>query len=559
MNNKNVNQEQELNELRERVSFLELLLSNLPHDLVVFNDKHEYLFINEKAIRDPEIRNWMLNKTDFDYCEMRGLPAELARARRSFFEQVAQNKKAVVFEEQKSGEVISRNMYPIFEEQRLKYVLGYAFNVTQIQQLNDQLLSSHIALEHLNKKLKEDFERERLRVEFRRLIVNAADIEALCRDFTEEIRKSFNADYCLLRLYSSEFDRDKHFGFSYSNTSDEDKNNQIQELSAILDQMRNTAGSESKSYCPLNYGTFSGMAYAIRSGENAMQGCLLIGGLKEDETGWQSDFFQEISRLLAMRIVELRSILKIKQLNEELNRAVELRTSELLQLNRGLEMFVGTVSHDLKGPLRLMMNYLKLLNRHLKGTSDETVTEYLSFLSKSSSDLFNLVTALLQFSRAGNSMPDMKQIGLNEMLLDILRSMGLSVQDEHLSIQIRAEGEMRADPVLLRQVLVNLISNAVKFSGKQEKALIEIQAGPSGEQYQITVKDNGIGFDSKKAADLFQPFKRFHEAKDYDGNGMGLAIVHTIVKRHSGDIQCSSEPGKGTQFTLTFPLPAQQQ
>lgn len=548
------NQQQELKSLRERVTFLETLLNNVPHDLVVFNDKHEYLFINEKAIRDAEMRNWLLNKNDFDYCEKRGLPASIALSRRAVFEQAVQNKNAIVFEEQKSGEVVSRNMIPIYQEEKLKYVLGYAFNVTHFHQLNQQLLASHSALDTANKQLKSDFERERLRVRFRKLIVESPDVESLCRHFSEEIRISFNANYSLLRLYASEFDQEKHFGFSHSQCDESENARQLQELTQLLDQMRNTPGSEAKSYCPLVHGEFNGTAFAIRSGSNSMEGCLLIGNWEMDTTDWHNEFFQEVSQLLAMRIVELRSNQKIWQMNEELNKAVDRRTLELRQINRGLEMFVGAASHDLKAPLRQMMSYLKLIDRQLKDSANQELREYLDFVSKSSSDLFNLVNALLQFSRAGNNILQKKQIVLNEMLLDILRRMDLSAKDEQRTIEIRAEGEIWGDPILLRQVLINLISNAVKFSGKKDKAIIELSAGPMGDRYQIMVKDNGVGFDSKAAADLFQPFRRFHEARDFDGNGMGLAIVHSIVKRHSGEIHCSSEPGVGTCFTLTFPL-----
>jgi PAS domain S-box-containing protein len=243
---------------------------------------------------------------------------------------------------------------------------------------------------------------------------------------------------------------------------------------------------------------------------------------------------------------------KYRMLNEELEQRVRERTAELESANKELESFSYTVSHDLRAPLRAIDGFSLILIEEFLTSLPPDAQRYLNKVRQNTRHMSYLIDDLLNFSRMSRQ-PLNKQIVAPEPAvreaLDELRS-----EQEKRSVEIRI-GDLPvcyADPVLLKQVYVNLISNALKFTRKREKALIEIGSSWKDGQSVYFVQDNGVGFDMQYADSVFGVFQRLNNSDEYEGTGVGLAIVQRIIQRHGGKIWVDSAIDRGTTFFFTL-------
>jgi PAS domain S-box-containing protein len=243
---------------------------------------------------------------------------------------------------------------------------------------------------------------------------------------------------------------------------------------------------------------------------------------------------------------------KYRMLNEELEQRVRERTAELESANKELESFSYTVSHDLRAPLRAIDGFSLILIDEFLTSLPPDAQRYLNKVRQNTRHMSYLIDDLLNFSRMSRQ-PLNKQIVAPEPAvreaLDELRS-----EQEKRSVEIRI-GDLPvcyADPVLLKQVYVNLISNALKFTRKREKALIEIGSSWKDGQSVYFVQDNGVGFDMQYADSVFGVFQRLNNSDEYEGTGVGLAIVQRIIQRHGGKIWVDSAIDRGTTFFFTL-------
>jgi len=247
---------------------------------------------------------------------------------------------------------------------------------------------------------------------------------------------------------------------------------------------------------------------------------------------------------------------EIQEFNLKLENKVKVRTAELELANRELESFSYSISHDLRAPLRSINGFSQIiLEEHIKDLNDEVV-RYFDLIRKNSAMMGDLVDDLLNFSRLGRQPLSKVKTDPATIVKDVLESMQTEIAKRNIKVEVRKLPECKADPALLKQVFINLISNAIKFTRSKVDPKIEIGYMSNNQETGKTncyyIEDNGVGFDMKFYDKLFGVFQRFHRAEEYEGTGVGLAIVERIVAKHGGKIWAESVVGRGTTFYFTL-------
>ncbi len=252
-------------------------------------------------------------------------------------------------------------------------------------------------------------------------------------------------------------------------------------------------------------------------------------------------------------------VTKAKALNEELERRIRERTMQLekavtdLQAsNKNLEAFSYSVSHDLRAPLRGIDGFSQALLEDYHDSIDEQGREYLRRLRAAAQRMAELIDDLLQLSRVSLSPMNFEKVDLSRMANEIADELKKADPTAEVALEIEPGITGFGDARLLRIVMVNLLSNAWKFSGKTANPRIGFSESTDGESQTFTVRDNGVGFDVRYRDKLFQPFQRLHSSHDFPGTGIGLATVDRIVRRHGGTVRAESSPGVETRFSFTL-------
>nr|WP_160049104.1 PAS domain S-box protein [Natrialba sp. INN-245] len=225
---------------------------------------------------------------------------------------------------------------------------------------------------------------------------------------------------------------------------------------------------------------------------------------------------------------------------------------ELEESNERLEQFAYAASHDLQEPLRMVTSYLQLIEGRYADELDDDAEEFLEFAVDGAERMREMIDGLLAYSRVDTQGDSFEPIDLDAVLEDVLDDLQLKVDASGAAIDAEPLPQVLGDRSQLRQVIQNLLSNAIEYSG-DEPPTIEITAERDGDEWRITVDDDGIGIDPSKTDRIFQVFQRLHMADEHDGTGIGLALTRRIVERHGGRIWVDSEPDGGSTFFVTLP------
>jgi PAS domain S-box-containing protein len=245
---------------------------------------------------------------------------------------------------------------------------------------------------------------------------------------------------------------------------------------------------------------------------------------------------------------------QIRVLNAELEQRVVERTLELQIANKELQAFSYSVSHDLRAPLRHVIGFVAILQRDAKNSLSEKNLGSLTTISRAAQRMADLIDDLLAFARVGHAEMDKREVNLDELVQDVLGDFHEESKERSIAWEIGPLPAVLADRALLRMALVNLISNAVKFTGASVHAKIEIGCIPGGDDEKVVfIRDNGAGFDPKYAEKLFGVFQRLHSHEEFEGTGIGLANVQRIVQRHGGRIWAEGVVNGGATFYFSIP------
>lgn len=245
---------------------------------------------------------------------------------------------------------------------------------------------------------------------------------------------------------------------------------------------------------------------------------------------------------------------EIQTLNADLEHRVGDRTTQLNAANKELEAFSYSVSHDLRAPLRHISGFVELLQREAGTSLSEKSLRYLTTISQSAQRMGDLIDDLLTFSRIGKSELQKTDVSLDVLVRGVLGDFQMATKGRDILWDIHPLPVVQADPALMRLVLVNLMSNAVKFTSKREDAKIEIgsTSSPDGDTV-IFIRDNGAGFDPRYADKLFGVFQRLHSHDEFEGTGIGLANVQRIIHRHGGRVWAEGAVDGGATFSFSIP------
>jgi len=262
-----------------------------------------------------------------------------------------------------------------------------------------------------------------------------------------------------------------------------------------------------------------------------------------------------LARTAATAFETAALVTQLRRVNEELELRVRERTRDLEIANRDLEAFSYSVSHDLREPLRAVEGFCEMFRSEFGASVPEPGRRILQRIWSGASRMTQLVNDLLHFSRFSREPLHCLRVPLRELVLQTVARLKEPLGERQPSVQVGDLPDCFGDRSLLEQVLINLLSNAFKFSAGRDAARIDVGALRQGEDIVYYVRDNGVGFDMRYADRLFGVFQRLHPQEAFEGTGIGLSIVHRIITRHGGRVWADSRPNEGT--TLFFTLPAQ--
>jgi PAS domain S-box-containing protein len=263
-----------------------------------------------------------------------------------------------------------------------------------------------------------------------------------------------------------------------------------------------------------------------------------------DSTGKLIGFLKIAKDITAKRDAEEQ----IRKLNAELTERVE----ELGIVNRELESFSYSVSHDLRAPLRHVDGFARILKEEYSPNMPEDAIRYVDRVLEAATRMGQLIDDLLNLARIGRRELKRDEVQIASVVKQAIAELSLEAQERHIEWRIEPLPEMNCDAGLLKLVFINLLSNAVKFTRKQPLAVIEVGCQITDGLATIFVRDNGVGFDPRYADKLFGVFQRLHRQEDFEGTGVGLATVQRIIRRHGGEITVESQLNAGTTFLFTL-------
>jgi PAS domain S-box-containing protein len=257
----------------------------------------------------------------------------------------------------------------------------------------------------------------------------------------------------------------------------------------------------------------------------------------------------------AIRDISARKAVEaeIRGLNTELEQRVLARTIALVAANAELEAFSYSVSHDLRAPLRSIAAFSQILLNEYAAPLDAEGRRIMAIVLRNVKQMGTLIEDLLAFSRVSRASLDRRPVDMARLARGVAEELGAACPGRVIAIDVGPLADVPGDAGLLRQVWANLLGNAVKFTRPVEHATVEVRSERANGEFRFTVRDNGVGFDPAYLDKLFAPFSRLHATADFEGTGIGLAIVARIVARHGGRVWAEGAPGEGALFGFSIP------
>jgi signal transduction histidine kinase len=260
--------------------------------------------------------------------------------------------------------------------------------------------------------------------------------------------------------------------------------------------------------------------------------------------------FHDAGSLLMLVLERQHFERETQQFNSQLETRIAERTASLQQTNRELESFSYTVSHDLRAPLRAIDGFTNIILEDFEADLPPDAVQLLKRISNNASQMGKLIDGLLDFSRLLRNQPVQVEVNMRALVDQVCETLNTGSRAD---IQIGSLPDALGDPLWFTQVWMNLIDNALKFSGKKPNPRVTIEATSQDDGVRFSVADNGAGFDPAYRDKLFNVFERLHHKKDFDGTGVGLAIVKRIIERHGGFVYAESVLGEGARFGFFLP------
>jgi light-regulated signal transduction histidine kinase (bacteriophytochrome) len=260
-------------------------------------------------------------------------------------------------------------------------------------------------------------------------------------------------------------------------------------------------------------------------------------------------------------VLVLNDITERRNAEDALRESQSAYTAILQRSNRELQDFAFVASHDLQEPLRKIRAFGGRLSEKFGGVLPEEGIDYLRRMLNASERMQTLVENLLEYSRVTTEAQPMTEVNLSDVAKGVLADLEDRIEESGGRVTIGTLPPLEADPLQMRQLLQNLIGNALKFRRADTPPIVIVSAGQrenvsgsDGATLHLTVEDNGIGFDQEYADKIFTPFQRLHTRDEYEGTGIGLAICRKIVERHHGTIAAHGTVGRGARFVVTMPM-----
>ncbi|MDE5772512.1 MAG: response regulator [Ruminococcus sp.] len=231
---------------------------------------------------------------------------------------------------------------------------------------------------------------------------------------------------------------------------------------------------------------------------------------------------------------------------------ISMQQKELADANNELSLFCSAVSHDLKAPFNIINMLIEMLRQELGEIQNDDVSNIMDMIVSKSTQTRTMIERLFDFSKMCNINPKMTMVDIKEIIEETFSELSRLETDRNIQFHCGELPKVKGDPVLIRIIIKNLLANAIKYTSKRETAVIEVSGWITQTHNVIKIKDNGSGFDMAYANKLFQVFQRLHSEEEFEGSGVGLALVNRIMKRHKGEIKAYGQKDKGAEFSLFF-------
>jgi len=487
-------------EIKRKRVFNDSVLHNIPADVAVFDEQHRYLFLNIKGIANDELRQWLIGKTDYDYCDYRGLDYSIADKRRAYFNEAKEKKEQVDWiDVMKKGDktvYLLRRFYPFFVDGIFVYMIGYGVDITELK----------MAQLHLSETEKEND-----------LILRSA-LDAIVM---------IDKDY-KITFWNPQAEH--IFGWSSKEAIGKPLLKKI--LSKELDNYTNYEEfiEKNDSRNPKKRNEF----LATRKDGVELPIELTLININEKE--------HKIHYCLFIRDISYRKAKEIE---------IEKKNKALIKQNKELEQFNYIASHDLQEPLITLIGYSNLLKEEYSEILDEEGQLFLQFISKSATRMRSLIKGLLDYTKI-SAVENLHETDLNEVLNDCLSNLDERITATKARITLSPLPTIHCSPVYISSLFQNLLSNAIKFTKQGTTPEISISYQERANDWLFKVKDNGIGISKKSQSEIFIMFRRLHNQDDYAGHGIGLAHCKRIVESHNGELWLESNLGEGSTFLFTI-------